>query len=117
MKTLPSLSILAAALTLAGCKPQAGLVQARHGRYVGIGIYSAGSAWQRITDAALPKVSGKAGLADDEHVIVVVDSDTGEIRECGALSGYCVGMKPWDHGVSQALPISLTPPAPQPTAN
>ncbi len=61
-------------------------------------------------DAALPKVAGKAGLADDEQVIVVVDSDTGEIRQCGALSGYCVGMRPWDHGVSQTLPASLVPP-------
>jgi hypothetical protein len=111
MRCMPSLLILAGALTLAGCKPQpAASNQARHGRYVGIGLYSAGAAWQRIVDAGSPKVAGKAGLADDEQVIVVIDSDTGEIRQCGALSGYCVGAKPWEHGVSQTLPVSLSPP-------
>jgi len=111
MKPIPSLLILAGALTLAGCKPQAvASGQAHPGRYVGIGLYAPGEAWKRIVDAALPKVAGKAGLADDEAVIVVVDSDTGEIRQCGALSGYCVGMTPWNHGVSQTLPITLSPP-------
>jgi hypothetical protein len=111
MKITPSLLILAGALTLVGCKRQSvSQTDGRHGRYVGIGLYSAGAAWQRITDTALPKVAGKAGLADDEQVIVVVDSDTGEIRQCGALSGYCVGMKPWDHAVSQTLPVNLSPP-------
>ncbi len=58
--------------------------------------YSAGRglAADQLWIRALPKVAGKAGLADDEQVIVVVDSDTGEIRQCGALSGYCVGLRP-----------------------
>lgn len=111
MKPDPMLLILAGALALAGCKPQTSASgQTHHGRYVGIGLYFPGEGWKRIVDAAQSKLAGKAGPADDEQVIVVVDSDTGEIRQCGALSGYCVGMKPWDHGVSQSLPVSLGPP-------
>jgi hypothetical protein len=110
VKPISLLLILTGAITLAGCKPQAAaLDQARPGRYAGVGLYAPSEAWKRIVDTALPKGAAKAGLVDDEQVIVVVDSDTGEVRQCGALSGYCVGVKPWGHAVSQTLPVNLAP--------
>lgn len=58
--------------------------------------------------SAAPEV---ARLSDDEHVVVVVDSLTGEIRQCGDLSGYCVGMNPWAKplGALQTAPVRLAP--------
>jgi hypothetical protein len=48
-----------------------------------------------------------AKIADDEHVIVVLDSHTGEVRQCGDHSGYCVATNPWT--TSQAtLPVRLS---------
>jgi hypothetical protein len=43
---------------------------------------------------------------DDEQIIVVLDSTTGELRHCGNLSGVCVAMNPW----SKPLPASHTAP-------
>jgi len=50
-----------------------------------------------------------ATIADDEHVIVVIDSHTGEVRQCGDHSGYCVAMNPWNGAGSgvPALPAKL----------
>ncbi|MEO6040308.1 MAG: hypothetical protein ABIP41_00215 [Croceibacterium sp.] len=50
-----------------------------------------------------PSDPAAATIADDEHVIVVVDSITGEVRQCGDHSGYCVAMKPWSGGSSPAM--------------
>jgi hypothetical protein len=35
--------------------------------------------------------------------------ETGEIRQCGNLSGYSVGMNPWNHALSgkQTAPLGL----------
>ena len=109
MKALALLAAVAAAASMAGCKPAdiASAVAAHHGRYLGIGVYPAGVLWAQIV-AGAPKVSAAATLKDDEQVIVVVDSKTGEIRQCGNFSGYCVAMDPW----SQALAQGRTAPLP-----
>ena len=62
------------------------------------------AATNRARDAAA------ANLGDDDHVIVVVDSRTGEIRQCGNYSGHCIGMNPWAGplGQGQAAPVPLT---------
>jgi hypothetical protein len=122
MKAFVIVTAVIAALCLAGCKkttePAAGEAAGPHGRYVGVGIYGAGSMWAKMVLANQPKdprtpqagSAGPAGLLDDEHVIVVVDSKTGEIRQCGDLSGYCIGMNPWSKPLtpSQSMPVSLT---------
>jgi len=48
-----------------------------------------------------------AKLADDEHVIVVLDSHTGEIRQCGDHSGFCVAMNPWTSTAAASAPVKL----------
>jgi hypothetical protein len=49
-----------------------------------------------------------AKLQDDEHVIVVMDSHTGEVRQCGDHSGHCVSMNPWtSEGGQASLPVKL----------
>jgi hypothetical protein len=101
--------ILASAVVLAGCTRSMSEAGAHHGRYLGIGVYAAGEAWSRMTVPAPPGKPMAARIADDEHVIVVVDSDTGEIRQCGDMSGYCTGMNPWSKALlaSQQAPVDL----------
>ncbi|MEO6360922.1 MAG: hypothetical protein ABIO43_10160 [Sphingomicrobium sp.] len=49
-----------------------------------------------------------AKLEDDENVIVVIDSQTGEVRQCGDHSGFCVTMTPWAaQGPRTAAPVKL----------
>jgi hypothetical protein len=81
---------------------------ARHGRYLGVGVYPAGTLWQKLAVASPPKDAASAKLADDDQVIVVVDSATGEIRQCGNLSGYCIGLNPWTKTPAQVAPAGLT---------
>lgn len=82
------------------------------GRYVGVGIYTPGQMWSKLVQVQQPKApdAAKARLADDQAVIVVVDSHTGEIRSCGDLTGYCIGMNPWKTPLppAQAAPVGLT---------
>ena len=115
MKTACKGILALATLTLAGCdRPTWPEGTGHHGRYVGIGIYSSDEGWSRVPvpvgdpTAAKPK--------DDSQVIVVVDSSTGEVRQCGNMSGHCIGMNPWAKGLSgdQTLPLRLaaTPPLP-----
>jgi hypothetical protein len=71
---------------------------AHKGRYFGLGLYGAGRMWSQLDRAVDPKATpnpAAATLKDDEIVLVVVDSATGEIRQCGNLSGYCVRSDPW----------------------
>jgi len=99
-----------AALWLGGCSRPAGTGSSHHdGRYVGVGLYAAGRMWSQMAPANPPKDSAAARLDDDEQVIVVVDTRTGEVRQCGALSGYCVGMNPWTRPLAapQVAPIPL----------
>jgi hypothetical protein len=82
----------------------------RHGRYAGIGVFDAGQLWSNM---AVPKQAGAqqaATTADDEHIIVVVDTDTGEVRECGDFSGYCTSLNPWTSAIApaQKTPVPLT---------
>ena len=49
------------------------------------------------------KDPGAAKPEDDDVLIVVVDSDTGEVRECGNYSGRCVSMNPWTKAVGPQL--------------
>jgi hypothetical protein len=105
--------ILVAGLTLSGCHKASFWTEddtkPHHGRYTGIGIYSADSMWSHIAGADKPKDEAVATTADDQNIIVVVDGETGEIRQCGNVSGYCVGMNPWNHalGGKQTAPLGL----------
>ncbi|HEX4198913.1 MAG TPA: hypothetical protein VHZ26_15865 [Caulobacteraceae bacterium] len=109
-------AVLAAA-GLAGCNgpPPPAAQVTHHGRFAGIGIYNAGSVWAKMTVAAPAANAATAQTGDDDQVIVVVDSDTGEIRQCGNYSGYCVGLNPWSKALlaSQQAPVAITRPAEQ----
>ena len=102
----------AASAALAAC----GLVDdeqqtaSHHGRYLGIGVYEAGRMWSRMVRANRAADPAAATTADDEKVIVVVDSHSGEVRQCGNLTGYCIGMNPWAGplGREQGAPIGVT---------
>ena len=96
---------------LAGCHGQVSTLggEAHLGRYFGVGIYEPSGAWSKL-EASAPSDPTAARLTDDQAIIVVVDSQTGEIRACGDLSGYCVGMDPWRAGLAkpQLAPVPLT---------
>ena len=83
-------------------------IVSHHGRFAGIGIFDVGPLWSRMAGGDQP-TGPAAALADDEHVIVTVDSDTGEIRECGDLSGRCVAMNSWTRAIAsgQQAPVAL----------
>lgn len=76
------------------------------GRYLGVGTYPAGRMWQRMVTTGRPNDTTAAQLGDDEQIIVVVDSNTGEIRQCGNLTGHCIRMNPWGSG--QPMPVNLS---------
>ena len=105
--------LLAALLSLAACHGTAAdnpAARLGDGRYLGIGVYPAGQLWQHLairrTAAGVPA----ATIADDEHVIVLVDSHTGEVRECGDYSAVCVGLTPWQTSLAMpdGAPVMLT---------
>lgn len=75
------------------------------GRYLGVGVYSPGRMWAQLVRSETPPPDpARATLRDDELVIVVVDSATGELRQCGNLSGYCITMNPWTGAGAQTAP-------------
>lgn len=85
-------------LLLAGCNqsPTAAASGPKSsGRFAGIGVFETGRLWREMERSDSPKDRALATLQDDEHVIVVLDSHTGEIRQCGDHSGYCIAMNPW----------------------
>jgi hypothetical protein len=95
---LCSLLILAACLT--GCnqtRAQNSAEAAEHhgSRYLGIGIYPVTDLWEHIIGASRPSDPAAATLEDDTELIVVVDGNSGEIRQCGNMSGHCISMNPW----------------------
>jgi len=111
------ISLLLVAAALGGCNPVKSPATSPGGRYVGVGLYDVGKMWKQIAGA--PKGDEHAAdLADDEYVIVVMDGHTGEIRQCGNLSGHCIGANPWSKPLasSQTLPASLASRAEQPAA-
>jgi len=68
---------------LSGCSERADDAAAdlaRHGRYVGVGIYPAGQMWAQVVVANATKGASASRLNDDEQIIVIVDSATGELR-------------------------------------
>jgi hypothetical protein len=112
-----SIGVVLAAFALGGCKKAAapeewfGLWSGQgHARYAGVGIYSPGAEWTKMVTAQQSKDTAAAQLVDDSAVIVVVDSHTGEVRGCGDMTGYCVGMNPWKAPLpaGQMAPVSLT---------
>jgi len=98
-------------LVLSGCSREgamSGPGPKSQGRYAGIGTFDAGRLWAQMAEAASPSDATTAKLEDDEHVIVVVDSHTGEVRQCGDHSGFCVTMNPWAaQGARTAAPVKL----------
>lgn len=76
------------------------------GRFAGVGVFDAGRLWGEMTGSSAPFKAKAARIADDEHVIVVVDTHSGEVRECGDHSGYCVSIQPWS-GAAQNAPVPL----------
>jgi hypothetical protein len=79
------------------------------GRYLGVGIYTPGQAWSHLVQAQQEPQAGDARLRDDQAIIVVMDSRTGEVRSCGDLTGYCIGMNPWGSPLveSRRTPVTL----------
>ena len=104
-----ALSILAIGCLLSGCDQQGAVSGAgpkSQGRYAGIGTYDAGRLWGQMAGIEAPSDDAAAKLEDDEHIIVVVDSHTGEVRQCGDYSGVCVAMNPWA-GQGSRNPVKL----------
>lgn len=108
---ISALSILATGCLLSGCGQQgavSGPGPKSQGRYAGIGTYDAGRLWGQMAGIEAPADAAAAKLEDDEHIIVVIDSHTGEVRQCGDYSGVCVAMNPWaGQGARSATPVKL----------
>ena len=97
------------AVGLAGCDRHggpAGMGPKNNGRYAGVGVFDAGRLWGEASGAPKPTDPAAATIRDDEHVIVVIDTHTGEFRQCGDHSGYCVTTNPWAGG-GAAVPVKL----------
>lgn len=112
MKFLQITSLFLVVSQLAGCDSapdDSGSSGLRNGRYVGIGVFNSGVLWSQMRVAKPLEDISTARIADDEHIIVVVDTKTGQVRECGDYSGYCITMNPWTKAVdpSMELPVSL----------
>lgn len=107
-----TLCLLLTGCMLSGCNGReeatgSGPGPQKPGRYAGIGIFEPGRLWQQTAGAPVSKDPTAANLADDEHVIVVIDSHTGEVRQCGDHSGFCVTMNPWTGAAPPAAPVKL----------
>jgi hypothetical protein len=63
--------------------------------------------WAQIAGAPAPGAGSQAKLSDDEQIIVVLDSQTGELRQCGNISGFCVGMTPWAKPAGASAPLAV----------
>lgn len=105
------IGVLAIGCLLSGCGREgamSGPGPKSEGRYAGIGTFDAGRLWEQMASATAPTDPAMAKLEDDEHVIVVIDSHTGEVRQCGDHSGFCVTMDPWAaQGSRSAAPVKL----------
>lgn len=98
-------------MVLAGCNQSpapSGSGPKSPGRFAGIGVFEAGRLWGQMAGSPAAKDATSAKLQDDEHIIVVMDSHTGEVRQCGDHSGFCVSMNPWaGEGSRMLLPVKL----------
>ncbi len=100
MKAWP---VIAAALALAACqkKEEAPAAPALDnygratGRFLALGHFEPGRLWREVARAPGSRDPTAARPDDDEKVIAVVDSRTGEVRQCGNLSGACISFNPW----------------------
>ncbi len=104
------LAIVIPALCLGACNRPGSLESVgERGRFAGVGIYSADRMWSQIVGSDEAKSPASARLKDDTEVIVVADTRTGELRQCGNLSGFCVGMNPWSKPLAkaQSAPLSV----------
>jgi hypothetical protein len=114
MRRSDLMAVALACLGLAGChRPFAGAdadAADRHGRYSGVGIYGPSRQWTKIVSARTATDPQLAQPIDDQVIIVVQDSVTGEVRACGDLTGYCIGMNPWKTALvsAQIAPLKLT---------
>jgi hypothetical protein len=113
MRIALSVLVIAVATTLGACDGNRDVASGPHrggGRYLGVGIYPADQLWSQFAEKDADKDASRALRADDGQIIVVVDSRTGEIRQCGNLSGYCVTMNPWSAplGADRSAPVSLS---------
>ena len=111
MRPVILLALAAWPVALGGCNkadgsPVAGNAFSPRGHFVGVGIYTPGPMWTQLTRAAASTHPAAANPEDDEQVIVVLDSKTGELRQCGNLSGHCITMNPW----SSRLPLAQQSP-------
>ena len=104
-----------ACLALGGCEradqtSADGRQSVTKGRYSGVGVFDAGRLWGKMIVTQDKKDEAAARLMDDEHIIVVVDSQTGEVRQCGDHTGYCVSISPWNAANASApvLPAKLS---------
>lgn len=81
----------------------------RQGRYAGIGTYPANPLWSHMRVAEPAKDGSAANVRDDSQIIVTVDSITGEVRQCGDLSGHCIAMNPWTGslGAGRSAPVRV----------
>jgi hypothetical protein len=80
----------------------------KNGRFTGIGVVEARRLWPQVAAESAPAAPGTASPSDDEHIIVVVDTTTGEVRQCGDLSGRCIGMNPWRPlGAGTTAPVKV----------
>lgn len=103
-----------AAMALGGCQKMGEggptVASSPRGRFVAVGTYAPGQVWAHLArpkpaEAPDPAV---ARLDDDEQIIVVMDSATGELRQCGNLSGHCLAFNPWAKDASnQGAPATL----------
>lgn len=112
MKTLLTTAICVVALSACTKKEETTTetTTTTDGRYVGIGTYSPSGLWSRIVGTPAPEDKTIATAADDDQIIIVVDTKTGEIRQCGNMSGHCIGMNPWTKALAaeQQIPVALT---------
>ena len=97
-------------LTIAGCNKSPEVDAdgtASRGRYSGIGTFPADPLWHQRNETE-SKDESKARLSDDSQIIVVVDTQNGEVRQCGNNSGQCVRMNPWSKdAAASSLPSAL----------
>lgn len=73
-------------------------------RFVAVGLYRPDALWTHIVAPAQARESPPPDPRlpvpdDDSQIVVVLDSATGEVRQCGNLSGRCVAMNPWSQTV------------------
>lgn len=92
-------------LAAAGCNRAEPSSSQEGGRYAGIGTYPSDAVWRHMQGAPQGNAA-QAALSDDSQIIVVVDRRTGEVRQCGNHSGFCVAMNPWQ-GLAPRLPAKV----------